>query len=113
MEATNIFEKLEKAGKPAFYYTELAKRLNSVRDAVFLSYLIRLQSSEKSQDGWICKMIAEIQEETGLSRWEQKTARNNLKSLGILKEKYAGLPRKLYFKVDLEKLKSLLSKSEK
>ena len=109
MEAINI---LEQAGKPLSYYPELAKKLNSVKDAVFLSYLIKVQKNGKNQDGWVCKMLAEIYEDTGLSKWEQKTARKNLKSLGILKEKYAGLPRKLHFKVDLEKLSSLLSQTD-
>ena len=107
MEAANL---LKHAGKPFFYYPQVGKKLNSVRDAMFLCHLINsMQEDTESQDGWICKTLADTYEATGLSRWEQETARRNLKKLGILEEKYKGLPRKLYFKVDLEKLSSLLS----
>jgi len=101
---------LKQAGKPFFYYSEVAKKLNNPRDAVFLCHLLNsMQEDAESQDGWICKTLADTYEATGLSRWEQETARRNLKRLGILEEKYKGLPRKLYFRVNLEKLSSLLS----
>ena len=51
--------------------------------------------------------------ETGLTRREQDTARQTLKSLGFISEKKEGVPRRVYFRVERENLyKSLIEYSE-
>ncbi|WP_165847688.1 DnaD domain-containing protein [Ammonifex thiophilus] len=93
---------LRDVGQPAAYYPKLTKITGGVKETLFLCYLIYWTGKQKDSDGWIYKTREEIEEETGLSRWEQEAARKNLKARGFIEEKYAGLPRKLYFRVDME-----------
>lgn len=95
---------LQDIGRPVAYYPSLARLLGGVKEAVFLSQFIYWTGREKSQDGWIFKSSDEVELETGLSYREQLTARKRLKSLGILKERYARLEHILYFKIDFDAL---------
>jgi len=52
-------------------------------------------------NGWFYKTSREIEEETGLSRHEQVTARNCLTKLKIIETKKGGLPCRLFYQVDL------------
>ena len=49
--------------------------------------------------GWFCRSQEEWTDETGLSRWEQETARRALRTGGFLEERRAGMPAKLWFRV--------------
>lgn len=60
------------------------------------------------RDGWFYKTQAEWETETGLSRSEQETARRHLTRLGILEEKREGLPARLWFRIDRNRLESLI-----
>lgn len=51
----------------------------------------------QDRDGWFFKTQAEWEEETGLTRYEQETARKNLVKLGFLKEARKGNPARLWF----------------
>ncbi|MCC6444147.1 MAG: hypothetical protein IT210_11930 [Armatimonadetes bacterium] len=55
-------------------------------------------------DGWTAQAIESIREASGLIRTEQETCRKRLKAKGFLEEKYQGLPRKLYVRVNKEAL---------
>lgn len=99
-----LTEFLEELDKPVVYYPKLAIFIGSVKATIFLSQLIYWKGKESDKDGWIYKTRKQITEETGLSRYEQEKARKDLISLGFLKEKYAGVPRRLYFLVDKDKL---------
>jgi len=92
--------------RPVAYHPDFAKALGSVQTALFLSQL--LYWSDKGKNGWIYKTQQEFYEETGLSRREQETARRKLKERGILEEKYQGIPRKLYYKVNFQKLAEVM-----
>ena len=64
-------------------------------------------------EGWIYKSRQEITEETGLSRYEQEKARQTLKAKGFIEEKLSGLPRKLYFRLNLKKINNTWEDSQK
>lgn len=49
--------------------------------------------------GWFTKSQEEWTDETGLTRWEQETARRALRRLGFIEERRAGMPAKLWFRV--------------
>jgi hypothetical protein len=70
----------------------------------FLRQLIYWVGKEHDQEGWIYKTQREMEEETGLSRYFQEKARKILVSQGVLKERKKGVPRKLWYWVDLEAL---------
>ena len=46
----------------------------------------------------------EWERETGLTRSEQETARRKLRDLGYLEERRRGLPAKLYYRVNMQKI---------
>lgn len=87
-----------------------------VATALFLSqasYWGRLTLKDRPEgDGWFYKSQLEWEEETGLTRREQETARRNLVKAGVLEERFADTPRKLYFRVRFAELVELLGYSD-
>jgi hypothetical protein len=57
---------------------------------------------------WFYKTQTDLEEETGLTRYEQEGARKKLVSCGVLEEAKRGIPAKLYFRVNQERLEELL-----
>lgn len=51
-------------------------------------------------DGWFYKEQSDWEAETLMTRREQETARRDLKKRGLLEEKFGGLPRKLFYRLD-------------
>ena len=71
-----------------------------VTAALMLSQAIwTAQTIEGNGDGWFSKSRDQWTEETGLSRWEQETARRALRTAGFLEERRIGVPAKLWFRV--------------
>ena len=101
-----LFQRIIK-DRPVAYHPDFAKAIGSVQAALFLSQLL-YWSDKGNNDGWIYKTQKEFYEETGLSRREQETARKRLKELGILEEKYQGIPRRLYYRVNMNRLAGLM-----
>jgi hypothetical protein len=75
---------------------------------LFLHQLVYWVGKEHDEEGWIYKTQLEIEEETGLSRRHQEKARDILLSQGVLQEKRKGLPRRLWYWVDLEALLDIM-----
>jgi len=61
--------------------------------------------------GWFERSAELIEDDTGLSRFEQVTARRCLREQGILHERRIGMPARLQFWVDHERLGSLLKEA--
>jgi hypothetical protein len=62
----------------------------------------------KDPDGWIYKTQLELLAETGLSRHEQRAAREALKKRGLLRERYERLDHQLYIQVQVEAYNALI-----
>ena len=92
--------------RPIAFHPMLARALGSTTGAIFLSQL--LYWMPRSRSGWVYKTRDEIYDETSLTRREQESARAALRTAGVLKEKRAGVPARLYFTVDWEQLTQLL-----
>lgn len=75
--------------------------------ALFLSQALSW-SQNSEDDGWFTKTMDEWEQATGLSKHQQSYARNKLIKLNILKEKQKGMPRRIYFRIDKNQLKSSL-----
>lgn len=88
------------------YYAAFAHLTGTVQAGIFLSQMVYW--SARSQDGWVFRTQAELTEETGLSRFEQETARKRLRGLGVIQEERRGVPARLYYKVDFDRLSALL-----
>ena len=85
---------------PVSFHRCLVPITGGVTSALMLSQAIwTTQSLEPSADGWIISSQEQWTQETGLSRWEQETARRALRQSGLLEERRVGMPAKLWFRV--------------
>lgn len=80
-----------------------------VTGALFLSQSLYWSRRTKDRDGWFYKTGVEWQEETGLTRREQDGARNRLKKVGVLEEIKRGVPCRVHYRVNIEKLDLIMS----
>ena len=90
--------------KPIAFHRILAEVAGSVNGGVFLSQAMYWSNIKTAQDGWFYKTVEDWEGETFLSRREQETVRRNLIKIGVLEEKRAGIPAKLYFRVKTDAL---------
>lgn len=97
--------------RPIAFNRDFARLGIGVTGALMLSQAVYWSKRTSNADGWFYKTQADWEEETALSRYEQETARKRLKKLGILEEKKQGIPCKIYFKVNAEKLIKTLQTS--
>ena len=91
---------LEVFDLPVSFHRCLVPITGGVTAALMLSQAIWItQAIDRSANGWFCRSRDEWTEETGLTRWEQETARRALRSFGFLEERRIGMPAKLWFRV--------------
>jgi hypothetical protein len=96
--------------RPVAYHPILAHVFGSALAALLLSQLLYWQPRSRDEEGWFYKDRDEIFEETGLTRDNQETARALLRKpvedggVGIIEEKYAGMPRRLYYRINMGEL---------
>ncbi|MBE2898105.1 hypothetical protein HPC37_04515 [Pasteurellaceae bacterium 20609_3] len=98
---------LKTSGNVIAYYPKLAKPLGSVNAAILFGQLFYWQDKATSELG-VYKTQEDIENETGLSRREQESARKNLRDRGILIETHKRLEHRLYFKLDLDKFNEMM-----
>ena len=96
---------------PTAYHRILANIGGGVTAGLFLSQCWYWTTKTTDQDGWLSKTQAEWEKETGLTRREQETARKRLRSRGFLQEKRAGVPARLYFRLDVKALAAAIRRS--
>ena len=91
---------LEVFDLPVTFHRCLVPITGGVTAALMLSQAIwTAQTIEGNGDGWFSKSRDQWTAETGLSRWEQETARRALRTAGFLEERRIGVPAKLWFRV--------------
>jgi hypothetical protein len=76
-----------------------------------LSQAIYWSLRTSNADGWFYKTQEDWEEETGLTRREQESARILLKSRGLMDEERRSVPAKMFFKVDLDLVQTRLAES--
>lgn len=99
--------------RPIAFHRAFADLAGSAAGGLFLSQLFYWSDKGADAEGWVYKSIAEWTEETALSRREQESARSALVALGVLAVERRGLPARLYFRLDLDRLASLLDVTNK
>ena len=104
----NIIEGLQAVGRPVAYYPSISKAFDSCTVGVFLSQFMYWEGKQSDKDGWIYKRQADIQKETGLSRYEQETIRRKLRQLNVIEEKKAGAPAKLYYRFNWDRVSKIV-----
>ena len=85
---------------PVTFHRCLVPVAGGVTGALMLSQAIWLtETQEGASDGWFMCSQEQWTQETGLTRWEQETARRALRRAGLLVERRLGMPAKLWFRV--------------
>lgn len=111
MITTNLAEKINPADlpdRPIAYHRVFVEITGSVAGAVFLSQLVYWH--RRTKGAWFYKTVQAWKEETGLTRYEQESARKRLTQLGILCVERRGLPARLYYRLDEAALNRSLSR---
>ena len=91
---------LEVFDLPVSFHRCLVPITGGVTSALLLSQAIwTTQSLDASAGGWFTRTQEAWCEETGLSKWEQQTARRVLRETGFLEERRSGMPAMLWFRV--------------
>ena len=93
------FHHLRAAGRPIAYYPQLAKPLGGVNAVILFSHFLYWNERSDCALG-VYKSAAEIEDETGLSVQEQRTARKRLRDLGVLIETEKRIEHRIYFRLD-------------
>jgi hypothetical protein len=85
---------------PVSFHRCLVPITGGVTSALMLSQAIwTTQSLEQADQGWFSRSQEQWRLETGLTRWEQETARRALRRAGLIEERRLGMPAKLWFRV--------------
>lgn len=79
-----------------------------VHAALMLSQAFFWSNRTDDAEGWFYKSIKDWQSETGLTRFEQETARHRLCGTGFWVEKLRGVPATVNFRIDAKKLAAAL-----
>jgi len=102
-------------GNVVRYYPALSKTVGGAASALMISQLLYWVNNEKmteklkAQDGWFYISASDMEEQTGLSKCEQVTARNKLLELGVIETKLTGrVPMVMHYKVNTEKLEEII-----
>lgn len=94
--------------RPIAFHPELARLFGGVNEALFFQQ-IAFWSDKGSRPDWIWKTAQELEREICLTRYQQAKARENLVRLGVIDEKREGMPAKLWYRVNWERLFDLLA----
>ena len=90
------------------YYPALADLTGSPKAALMLGHAMFMtrvvMNKQTSRNGWFWKTSKEWKQVTGLTIEEIRSARLLLLKDGILQESLRGMPAKLWFRVDLDRL---------
>jgi hypothetical protein len=83
---------------PIAFHPALARAFGGINEALRFQQLASW--SDKGADPeWIFKTRVELEEETYLSAYQQKQARDRLKRLGVLEDERRGVPARLYYRI--------------
>jgi len=104
----NATDYMRSMGKPIAYYPKLAKPLGGVSSAILFSQLFYWQDKATSDLG-VYKTRDELEDETGLSHNEQRTAIKKLCERGVLIVTEKRLEHKTYYKINNEKVNEVLN----
>lgn len=94
-------------GRTIAVYRCLIDIADSLKAAAMLSQLLywtRVSDEVEARDGWIYKTIAQMEDETGLTKREQGVCRKKLEALNLIVTSRKTLGGRLAFKVNLSEL---------
>jgi hypothetical protein len=90
---------------PVSFHRCLIAVSGGVTAALMLSHAIAVTLElDPAAQGWFVKSREAWTAETGLTRWELETARRSLREAGLLQERRLGMPARLYYRVDADRV---------
>lgn len=95
--------------RPVAFHRIFVDLTGSVTAALFLSQAL-YWSGKGAGDDEFYKTMEEWQDETGLSRSEQESARRILRQKGVLEEQKKGIPAKVYYRINFDVFMESLEK---
>ncbi len=98
---------------PIAYHRIFATISGGALQGLFLSQIFYWTPRTKDPNGWFYKSQTEWEQETGLTRYEQETAREKLKAKGLLQEKKGGIPCRLFYRLNVEKFLQEVARATK
>lgn len=96
--------------RPIAFHAVFVDITGSINAALMLSQAIYWQERAQREDGFWYKTQSEWAEETRMSRKEQEGARKKLRTTRLFEEKKMGVPAKIYYRVNLDRLEDTLIK---
>ncbi len=99
---------IELLSRPIAFHRAYVDLGLGITGALMLSQCVYWRTRTSNPEGWFYKSQAEWQQETGMGRREQETARKRLVQAGFLEEDRRGVPAKLYFRVNVDALEAAL-----
>ena len=91
--------------EPIAFHRAHLRLTGSVTAALLLSTACHLAADlPEDAHGWLRMSTADWQRETGLSRFEQETARRLLRNRGLIEDRRRGMPARLELRVRTESL---------
>lgn len=88
---------------------KIVQQLKGFDEAVLLGYLCSMQQLFGNEKGVFYRTIPCVQKDTTLCARRQRKAIENLKELGLIQTDNIGIPRKRYFFVDAEAVKTYIN----
>jgi hypothetical protein len=104
-----LSEFISDVGRVVAYYPNLKKLTGSTTATILLCQFL-YWTGKGSSEGWIYKTVDEIEDETGLTCYEQKTAKEALIVNGLLEQERRRLDHTSRYRVNIENLNSLWEK---
>lgn len=95
-------------GRPINYFANLAKALG-INEAIFVGQLLYWSPRGSEGDGWVFKTMADIEDETALTKDQQMRLRKHLRDLEILEEKEERIDHRFYYRLNLDALDKCLA----
>ena len=93
--------------RPIAFHPMLARVFGGVYEALLFQQLA-FWSDKGVDPDWIYKTRDQINEETTLNRYQQEQARASLRKLGVINEERRGLPARIQYRVNWERVYALL-----
>lgn len=95
--------------RPIAFHRVFVKVTGSVTAALLLSQAMYWSKRVNSNnEGWFYKTRDQWEEETGLSRYEQESARKTLRKMPFWKEELRGVPAQMHYRVDMTALSNAM-----
>jgi hypothetical protein len=99
---------IEALTKPIAFHPVLVRICGSINAGLFLGQAIYWSTRTSDADGWFFKVRDEWEDETCLARREQENAREKLREFGFIEESRRGIPAKLFYRVNIEKVEAAI-----